>query len=193
MSPRTAERSLSVGDVGRVIDPKSGQESLRVMLGAGYACRDGSRLITLLGSCVAVCLFDSESGVGGMNHFMLPENNRDRIPPSDLRFGIDAMPWLIQAVRDLGGSRKNLKAKIFGGGAAMGGALRIGYGNIDSARDALAAHAIPVLAEDVGKVVSRQVRFETATGRAYVRYLDSGLQMNVLQSEKAEIEPVGDE
>lgn len=190
MRARTTEPSLSVGDVSCFVDATNGQGHVRLMLGAGYACRDGTRLVTVLGSCVAVCLFDPHAAVGGMNHFMLPMNQRDRVPPSDLRFGADAMPWLIQSLADLGARRRNLKAKIFGGGAGMEGAMRVGYGNIDYARDVLEEYSIPVLAEDVGKVVSRQVRFESDTGRAYVRYLDSGLQVSVLKSESAEIEPV---
>lgn len=191
MSSRTAERVLSVGDLAEFTDPATGDNSVRLMIGAAYASRDGMRLLTVLGSCISVCLFDAEAGVGGMNHFMLPANTRDQIPPSDLRFGTDAMPWLIQAVTDLGARPRRLQAKVFGGGAAMGGVTRIGYSNIDYAREILTQHAIPILAEDVGKTVSRQIRFDTSSGRAYVRYLDSGTGQSILNDEIDQIGQLG--
>ena len=161
------------------------------MIGSALACRENAVLTTVLGSCVAVCLFDARAGIGGMNHFMLPTNKRDQALPSDLRFGCDAVPWLVQALIDLGAKRQALHAKLFGGGAAMGKLTRIGYTNIEFARVSLGEMGISILAEDVGKTVSRQVRFETATGRAYVRYLPADSAGGVLTAESSQIASLG--
>lgn len=187
MSARSNDIILSVGDLSDQVDAVSGERNIRLMIGAAFASRRAVSLTTVLGSCVAVCLYDPVAGVGGMNHFMLPVNSRDTVPPRDLRFGCDALPWLVQAVLDLGARSGQLQAKVFGGGAAMGRKTRIGYGNIEYARAQLEASGIPILAEDVGKTVSRQIRFETATGRVYVRYLTPGLDEAVLQEESSQI------
>lgn len=182
---------MSVGDLSDQIDPASRERSVRLMIGSALACRHNTVLTTVLGSCVAVCVYDVQAGVGGMNHFLLPNNNRDQKLPDDLRFGCDAVPWLVHALIDLGARRQNLQAKVFGGGAAMGKLTRIGYTNIEFARTSLSELDIPILAEDVGKTVSRQLRFETATGRAYVRYLTADSAGGVLTDESSQIASLG--
>lgn len=191
MNARTKESSLSVGDLADLFDPVTGERSVRLMIGSAFASRTSASLTTVLGSCVSICLFDAQTGVGGMNHFMLPANNRDQKQPRDLRFGCDALPWLVQALTDLGARMEKLQAKVFGGGAAMGKQTRIGYTNIEFARVQLGELGIPILAEDVGKTLARQVRFDTGTGRAYVRYLIPDSQSSVLDDESSQIESLG--
>ncbi|MFW6339359.1 MAG: chemotaxis protein CheD [Wenzhouxiangella sp.] len=137
---------------------------------------------------MAVCLYDPVSGVGGMNHFMLPRRG-SRVPlPDDVRFGNDALPWLVHGAVELGADRRRLRAKLFGGAGAMGPNNRVGADNIEFARDFLATERIEIVAEEVGKRVSRQVRFETRTGRAFVRYVDSGDGQALIGREQAAME-----
>lgn len=179
------EECRQVGDVNDFIDAVTGERLIRVLLGGGFATRRSSRLLTLLGSCVAVCLFDPVARVGGMNHFLLPEGNDRSPPPDDGRFGVDALPWLVHSTLALGAQRQRLQAKLFGGAGAMGTRNQVGNSNIDFARQYLEQQAIPVVAEDVGKKVSRQVRFDTASGRVFVRYVDSGDGQALLRREQA--------
>jgi chemotaxis protein CheD len=184
MTRGSAEQWLRVGGTNEFVDAVSGEELTRVLLGGGYISRVPRRLLTLLGSCVAVCLYDPVSRVGGMNHFMLARAN-DRSPPADdVRFGTDALPWIVHGVIELGGRQDRLRAKLFGGAGAMGPSNRVGPDNIDFARAYLQEQGIAVVAEDVGKRVSRQVRFDTDSGRAFVRYVDSGDGQVMLKSER---------
>ena len=98
-----------------------------------FASGDAEQLTTILGSCVAVCLFDREAGVGGMNHFLLPSGT-----PASARYADSAMPALVERVLGLGASRARLRAKLFGG-ACVVEALRanhpLGARNLAAARE----------------------------------------------------------
>jgi chemotaxis protein CheD len=145
----------------------------RVYLAPGllFASADAVQVTTILGSCVAVCLWDLEARVGGLNHFLLPHG----APPSP-RFGEHAVPLLLQRVLALGASRERLRAKLFGGACVLeafraGSAL--GGRNVAVARELLAAERIPVAAEDVGGDRGRKVVFEVQTGSAWIRAIDA--------------------
>jgi len=174
LSKRWTEEFLTVGEVSDFVDAVSGESSTRILLGGGYVSRVPRRLLTLLGSCVAVCLFDPVAGVGGLNHFMLPQRGSKVPLPDDVRFGDDALPWLFNSAVRLGADRGRLRAKVFGGASAMGPNNRVGLDNIEFARGFLEKNRIEIVAEELGKRVSRQIRFDTDTGRAFVRYVDSG-------------------
>jgi chemotaxis protein CheD len=128
-------------------------------------------ITTVLGSCVAVCLFDPETGVGGMNHFLLPLHvERERSP----RFGTVAVPMLIDELVKSGAHRPSIRAKLFGGGsvlAAFRRSGRLGEENAALAIRLLAEAGIPVLEKDLGGRIGRKVIFHTDDGSAWVRSL----------------------
>lgn len=128
-------------------------------------------ITTVLGSCVAVCLFDPGARIGGMNHFLLPLHvERDRSP----RFGTVAIPALIEAVVAAGASRKGLVAKVFGGASVIAAARdgrRLGEENARLALRLLDEARIPVLDRDVGGTRGRKVVFLADEGTAWVRQL----------------------
>lgn len=139
------------------------------------------RLIsTVVGSCVAVCLHDPRSGIGGMNHYLLPEcppGGR----PEPLRYGREAIPLLIERLLDLGAGRGYLVAKLVGGARMLEGGVAgdgIPERNVQVARELLAEHYLPVVAEHVGGREGRRVRFRTDTGELTVQ-LASGLRQEV--------------
>lgn len=133
--------------------------------------REPCRVTTVLGSCVAVGLWDPESGVGGVNHFLLPHGT------GSARFGDVAVRTLIREVVAAGARRRNLQAKLFGGacvlrafkGTAVGGHL--GQKNVEVARQILIDEAIPVVAQDVDGERGRKLIFQTHDGVAWVRSL----------------------
>jgi chemotaxis receptor (MCP) glutamine deamidase CheD len=140
-------------------------------IGGVHASSDGVVLKTLLGSCVAVCLFDPAARVGGMNHFALPRaaGHGER---RSARFGVDAMELLMRAMQERGAARKRLIAKVFGGSRVLEigeSAGDVAQRNIQFARHALGAEGICIVAEDVGGRHARQVRFHTDSGRAFVK------------------------
>ena len=102
-----------------------------------------------------------------MNHMVLPEGTGVEIRSSSI--GASAMELLINALLRGGGTRENLKAKMFGGASMVEGLSTIGERNAAFARDYLKREAIPLLAESVGGKEARQVRFWPALGRVQMR------------------------
>jgi chemotaxis protein CheD len=136
-----------------------------------FASAGPCAITTVLGSCVSVCLYDAECGVGGANHFLLPHAGTRTNEP--LRFGASAIDALIQRVLDLGARRQHLAAKVFGGAhvlqAMQAERFHLGAANVDVARSVLSAQRIPVHAEDVGGKRGRKLRFVTGDGTAWVK------------------------
>lgn len=146
-----------------------------IYIGDVYAGGQPTLVKTLLGSCISVCLWDPETGVGGMNHFMLPRALANKAEESS-RFGIHAMDLLIGAIMKAGGERARLRAKVFGGGHVLGIAESedsVPRQNIKFVREFMRLEGFPVLASDVGGHAARQVHFETHSGRALVKRLRS--------------------
>jgi chemotaxis protein CheD len=129
-------------------------------------------LATLLGSCVAVCLFDPQSRVGGLNHFMLPNIRRGQNDDVDtLLSGDFAMESLLNALLMKGAKKMRLQAKAFGGGTIIDttDARTIGMRNADFAKEWLHREGIPLLSSDFLGPWSRKVLFLPTTGDAFSR------------------------
>lgn len=149
-------------------------EEVTIYLGGVFASRDGAVVKTLLGSCIAACLWDPRSTVGGMNHFMLPQPAHGEAGGDLCRFGVHAMELLIGRIQRLGGDRRTMRAKLFGGGHVLqltGAGAGVPEQNIRFIRQFMAAEGIPVLAEDLGGAAARQVVFHTGSGRALLKRL----------------------
>jgi chemotaxis protein CheD len=146
-----------------------------VYLHAGHLAvfREPRAISTVLGSCVAVCLWDAEAGVGGMNHYLLP--HRAGAGETSPRFGNVAMGRLLDDLVRLGGRFARLKAKVFGGATVLGSPLpgtpSLGEQNAALARSLLRAAGIPVVAEDTGGGRGRWLIFQTDDGAAFVKRL----------------------
>lgn len=121
-------------------------------------------LSTVLGSCIAVCMYDTRRRIGGMNHFLLP--SREGTQGANVRYGAYAMELLINGLLKAGADRSQLVAKMFGGASMMGNLRDIGGSNAAFARKFLADEGIPCLAESVGGTAARRLRFWPTTGRA---------------------------
>lgn len=135
-------------------------------------CRDQPTvLVTILGSCVAVCLWDRIRRVGGMNHFLLP---RCGSAPRSARYGDVAFIRLLARMEQLGCRAADLRAKVFGGAAVLPiGAHRdtVGTQNVTLALEILRLHGIPVIARRTGGKRGLYLRLHTGTGRVMVREL----------------------
>jgi chemotaxis protein CheD len=125
---------------------------------------------TVLGSCVAVCLWDPRRGLGGINHFLLPLWNGEGLPTP--RYGSVAVPRLVEGMTARGGRREDLQAKVFGGASLWRGAegvLAIGERNAALARRLLEDLGVPVVGSDCGGACGRKVLFDTGTGEVLLR------------------------
>jgi len=119
-------------------------------------------LTTVLGSCVAACLYDPVRRIGGMNHFLLPDDLGTR----DLRYASAAMEVLVNSLIKEGAQRMRLEAKLFGGGRMLAGLPDIGRRNADAAIAFLHSEGIKLQAQSLGGTFARRVRFWPTTGKA---------------------------
>jgi len=134
----------------------------------------GARLATIVGSCVAVCLWDARRRAGGMNHYLLPDAPRLRSRvEKPWSYGELALPQLLEQLSALGASPPSLTAKVFGGAAITSTDDRSGPGarNAALARAWLGECGIEIAAEDLGGRRGRKVVFDTASGEVTVRLL----------------------
>lgn len=132
-----------------------------------HATREETWVSTLLGSCVAVALYDEKQGIGGLNHFLLPVAEEVGSSPSP-RYGDYAISTLVEKLVDLGADRQNLKAKLYGGACVLPGTdcnEAVGKKNIDYAERALAQLGIPVVEKEVGGDHARTIQFNTRTAQ----------------------------
>lgn len=123
-------------------------------------------LATVLGSCVAACLRDSEAGVGGMNHFLLPGDFGGSRSGDAERYGVHLMELLVNGLLKKGARRERLEGKLFGGARMMEGLSDIGAKNAEFAKRFLKNEGIRVVAENLGGDRGRRVEYAPVSGRA---------------------------
>jgi len=144
--------------------------AVKVLPGEYFVSGDNIVIMTVLGSCIAACLWDSRARVGGMNHFMLPESDSSDVSG---RYGSYAMELLINEMLKLGARRETMQAKIFGGGQVMANftTMNVGERNTSFVVNYLQTERIPIVSEDVLDIYPRKVVFFPATGKAMVKRL----------------------
>ncbi len=174
LDPAALQRDpgYGTGDATLDLPGNDGCVRARVFLHAGevYASVDPTSVITVLGSCIAVCLYDPVARIGGVNHFLLPHHTaRER----SSRFGSVAMAELFAQVIAAGGSRVNFQAKVFGGASVLQArrASTLGRENAELALHALAAEGVTLVEQDLGGGCARKLVFHTDVGNAWVRHL----------------------
>lgn len=143
-------------------------DAVKVLPGEYFVSGDDVLIMTVLGSCIAACIWDGKARVGGMNHFMLPEGE-----DGSGRYGSYAMELLLNEMIKMGARRETMQAKVFGGGAVMAGftTMNVGERNTKFVLDYLATERIPVVSQDVLDIHPRKVCFFPVTGKALVKRL----------------------
>ena len=161
------------------------QEVVTIHPGEYYATREDTIISTVLGSCVAVAIFDKAKGIGGLNHFMLPGDfgreaaergsvtNDDLVRNPNAKYGMYAMELLINDLMKLGVKRADMRSKVFGGGAVLrfsdGSCSAIPASNVEFAFEYLREEGIPVLASDVGGKEPRKIFFYARSGKVLLK------------------------
>ena len=162
-------------------------EAAKLLPGEFYVTGSNMVLVTVLGSCVSACIRDARTGVGGMNHFMLPEGgNADEVANASARYGTYAMEVLINTILKQGARRDNLEAKVFGGGNVLEGltVANVGPRNAAFVRAFLKTEGIPLRAHDLEDIYPRKVYFFPRTGRAMVRKLKGASDTGLIARER---------
>ncbi|WP_158222488.1 CheR family methyltransferase [Rhodopirellula sp. MGV] len=189
-SPRNDASSTPVAKATAPLERKS------IIVGDIHSSDKPMLISTVLGSCIAVCLYDDAIKAGGMNHFALPTGQLGSRKIAS--FGVHAMELLINEIMQLGGDRRRLKAKVFGGANVLGmsGEDKIGQKNVDFIRNFLHTENIPITAEYLGGNQGMQVLFEPCSGRAKMKLLDHSKTIEAEKIDRAQTttksEPVSD-
>lgn len=151
------------------------RDAAKILPGEYYYTGKDMLIVTVLGSCVSACIRDRVTGVGGMNHFMLPDGGGDADSPISVsaRYGTYAMEILINDLLKAGARRENLEAKVFGGGNVLSGftSINVGERNAQFVRNFLKVENIRIVAEDLNDVHPRKVYFFPRNGKVLVKKL----------------------
>jgi len=164
-----------------------------IHIGEYHASDVPTIIYTLLGSCVAVCLYDRKKRIGGMNHILLPGNaSMDKFNDC-ARYGINAMKFLMDKMIKLGGEKKNFASKVFGGANLLPSIPYercVGKKNVFFVLNFLAKESIPVLSQDVGGNDSRKIFFHTDTGDVFLRRSLSIHYQNIVDQENKALKKI---
>ncbi|MCE1194371.1 MAG: chemoreceptor glutamine deamidase CheD [Acidovorax sp.] len=169
--PELKARSRKPGEASFFyLDHHFQHNAVKVLPGEYFVADENMIIMTVLGSCIAACLWDSRALVGGMNHFMLPDGD---VADASGRYGSYAMELLINEMLKLGARRETMQAKIFGGAQVMHNftTMNVGERNTNFVLNYLHTERIPIVSEDVLDIYPRKVVFFPVTGKAMVKRL----------------------
>ncbi|TFW16775.1 chemoreceptor glutamine deamidase CheD [Duganella callida] len=175
-------------------------EAAKILPGEYYFTNKDMLIVTVLGSCVSACIRDRTTGLGGMNHFMLPDGGDAGPVSASARYGTYAMEILINDLLKAGARRDNLEAKVFGGGAVLKGftAINVGERNAAFVLNFLKVERIKVVAEDLNDIYPRKVYFFPRTGKVLVKKLmqshnDTLVKREIEYASRLKVAPVAGE
>jgi chemotaxis protein CheD len=169
-------------------DGSFGCQAAKILPGEYYVTASDMVLVTVLGSCVSACIRDTGAGIGGLNHFMLPDTGQDPSHPlsNSARYGTHAMELLINQLIKLGARRSHLEAKVFGGGNVLRGmtVTDVGARNAAFVLGYLATEEIRIAAKDLVDVFPRKIYFFPHSGRVLVKKLKTLHNRTILEREQ---------
>lgn len=171
----------------------SAEQRINIVQGDYYVSDDPNVVIsTLLGSCVAACLYDPLARIGGMNHFLLPGQVDSVGSSASERLGVHLMELLVNGLLKRGAGRDRLQAKIFGGAKTVKGLTDIGATNGKFARAFLEHEGIPLTGISLGGNLGRRIQYWPASGRARQQFMSKQMAEPVVIKRQVSLPPVGD-
>jgi chemotaxis protein CheD len=157
-------KTIDGEELWRFLNPQDSNWYVQIMQGDSYVTSQPNEVLTtVLGSCIAACIRDPKAGVGGMNHFLLPDGRSDGHDAR--RFGVNAMEVLINGLIKLGGARERFEAKLFGGANVLPQLSDVGSRNVAFAKKYLGDEGIKLVGGDMGGSSPRRVQFWPVSGR----------------------------
>jgi len=163
----------------------------KILPGEYYVTQENELITTVLGSCVSACIRDKESGIGGMNHFMLPVTNAGKFKrggealiDNANRYGNYAMEHLINTILSNGGKRKNLEVKVFGGGKIIPTLTDVGTKNIEFVLDYIDQEGLKFISQDLGDIYPRKVIYFPSTGKVGMKKIQDLHNDTIAQRER---------
>ncbi|MDH5183016.1 MAG: chemoreceptor glutamine deamidase CheD [Gammaproteobacteria bacterium] len=181
--------------INRYWDKYVNMPTAKILPGEYYVTYHEEAIVTVLGSCVSACVRDRKFNIGGMNHFMLPQQNKyvdnDVLADSN-RYGNFAMENMINEILKNGGRRQNLEVKIFGGGKILASMTDIGHRNIQFVHEYIQEEALDLVAEDTGDIYPRKVMYFPYTGKVKVKRLRSLHNNTIVEREMTYMHDIED-
>lgn len=154
--------------------------------------QEGEVITTVLGSCVAACIYDPALGIGGMNHFLLPGGPVGGGEEQARRYGVYLMEMLLNGLFEKGAMRKRLQVKLFGGAKVLDAKNDTGLKNGEFARAFVRNEGLTLVSESLGGFQGRRIEFEPVTGRARQRFVGVAVPEPEPRKIKAELQAAGD-
>lgn len=152
-----------------------------------WAVESSRAIVTLLGSCVAVCFYDEKLKLAGMNHFLIPSRNRTNVDQTDIVLAGDAsMEVLLNQMLMRGAKKSRMTAKVFGGGTIVSSiSMAIGERNAEFASEWLNREGIPITRTDTLGQYSRTIVFDPVSGDVWCRRapINNSVAANLLSRE----------
>ena len=163
------------------------ENAMKILPGEYFATKENSLIVTVLGSCVSVCLWDPLSSIGGMNHFLLPHDGREDngVLSASARYGVYAMEILINHLMKLGANRDTLQAKVFGGANVLPSVSTstVGDKNTEFVKHYLSMEQINIAASDLSGSHPRKVYFFTGSGKVMIKKLKLTQDSHLIERE----------
>ncbi len=178
--------------INRYWDRKHAVWAAKILPGEFYVSRGSEVISTVLGSCISVCIRDTVMGIGGMNHFMLPEegdfSSKDwgNDPTNRMtRYGNWAIEYLINELIKIGADKRRFEVKVFGGGQVVPRMSDVGQRNILFTFDYLQKEGLTSASSDVGDAYPRKVLYFPDTGRVLLKKLKTQHNRTIVEREQA--------
>jgi len=172
----SAPSILEFSNISRYLDRESDLIFAKILPGEYYVTTENEGITTVLGSCISACIRDTVTGIGGMNHFMLPETNKHKLSAgaeavvgNATRYGNYAMEHLSNMILANGGKRKNLEVKVFGGGKIIPTLGDVGLNNINFVLEYIDTEALKLVSQDLGDIYPRKVIYFPKTGKVRMK------------------------
>lgn len=177
--------------VNRYLDRDHGIIAAKILPGEYYVTVENELITTVLGSCISACVRDKELGIGGMNHFMLPETTAEKMKQGSdalignaTRYGNYAMEHLINTILSNGGKRKNLEVKVFGGGKIIPTLSDVGEKNVQFVLDYIDQEGLNLISKDLGDIYPRKVIYFPKTGKVGMKKIQDLHNDTIAQRER---------
>jgi chemotaxis protein CheD len=177
--------------INRYWDQQNQIIAAKLLPGEYYVTREDELITTVLGSCVAACIRDAVTGIGGMNHFMLPHSSKNRllakkesVVGNATRYGNFAMEHLINVILANGGKRQNLEVKLFGGAKVIPTLGHVGVENVRFILNYINTEALKLVSQDLGDIYPRKINYFPSTGKVRMKKIKDLHNDNIVLREE---------
>jgi chemotaxis protein CheD len=171
--------------IRRMRDNRFPHEIASILPGEFFVSREPMVVYTVLGSCISACIRDPIAGVGGMNHFMLPEPKAGGSDSwgESTRYGSFAMESLINEILKRGGMKNRLEIKLFGAGKIYEGNIDVGEKNAKWVVEYVRREGLTIVKTDLGDVFPRKIYYFTDSGRVLMKKIERVKNQTILERE----------